>query len=114
LLGHVAIAVIASTSSTWLAGSCCGPVRLLLLFKGRSRELAVLLTVYGPGVHLVVNNNVTSHWLLIVLELHLDLTGCHQSSLFADALIIVIRILLVTGLFAHLLLERSRFLLLQV
>ena len=69
-----------------------------------------MITVDGLRFHLVIDADISSHRLLIVLELRLDLLRCQHRGPFADLLV------LLRAVFAifELVLDKECFLLLQV
>ena len=73
-------------------------------------QVAVKITIDGLRLHLVIDADISSHRLLIVLELRLDLLRCQHRGSFADLLV------LFRAVFAifELILDKERFLLLQV
>lgn len=73
-------------------------------------QITVVLSIDHLCFHLVVDAHVSPHWLLVILELLLDLLSGHHSRSFAEVLVGVCAVLTVSELVLH----EERLLLLQV
>ena len=73
-------------------------------------QVAVVITVDGLRLHLVIDADISSHRLLIVLELRLNLLRCQHCSPFADLFVLFCAVFAIF----ELVLDKECFLLLQV
>ena len=60
-----------------------------------------MISINGLGLHLVVDTDISSHRLLIVLELRFDLLCGHIDSLLSDLLVLLGAILAILELVQH-------------
>ena len=47
-----------------------------------------MITIYDLRLHLVIDADISSHWLLVILELLFDLLCSHHGRSLADLLIL--------------------------